>query len=242
MSCCSNNVAKQDASFSSIAAKNICTSKLNACSTITASSIKVPGLDGTSVIIDETGLNVVSSAGVIASVGPQGIQGEVGPSGLVGPAGPIGPGSAGYAEFVQLTQSPNDSIAPGAGVTYTVDNPTGVFNTLGITLDTVPGGQGTAFLLPAGRAYIIDFENSNDQPWALAIYKSTALATIAAGIDNNTIAGSTTATTWIHGRAIVVATVPTYIMISPVTNTHAIPTAGNAPVYIARITFLDFTI
>lgn len=141
------------------------------------------------------------------------------------------------AEYVQTTQGTNASIAPGSAVDYLTDNPTGVYNTAGITTGTGPGGQGTGFLLPIG-VYMIDFENSNSLIWALAIYKSTTSFSSGYAIDNNTIAGAATATTWIHGRAIVNAVAPTYIIISPVTSTAAIPTAGDSVLYNARITML----
>lgn len=150
------------------------------------------------------------------------------------------PGAAaatlGYAEYVQHTQGSNASIAPGSAIEYLTDNPAGVFNTLGITTTTGPGGQGTEFLLPIG-VYMIDYENSADAAWSLAIYKS--LVTQTEVIDVETISGASTATTWIHGRAIISAAAPTYIIISPVVGTQAIPTAGTAAgQFIARITFL----
>ena len=159
-------------------------------------------------------------------------------TGLTGSCLSVVPGAVTlkYAEYVQLTQGSNASIAPGRAVLYTTDNPSGVVNTIGITTNTGPGAQGTEFVLPIG-VYMVDWENSNDAAWSLAIYKSTTTQTEA--IDTNTIVGSSTATTWIHGRAIVVAAAVTYLMISPVTGTHAIPTAGTASGdFVARITFL----
>ena len=44
-------------------------------------------------------------------------------------------------------------------ISYLVDNPTGVYNTIGITTATGPSAQGTAFQLPLGT-YIVDYENS----------------------------------------------------------------------------------
>ena len=59
-------------------------------------------------------------------------------------------------------------------------------------------------------------------------------------IDNNTISGSSTSTTWIHGRAIetVVSGVNNVIIVSSVVGTAAVVTAGTAPQYVTRITFL----
>lgn len=141
------------------------------------------------------------------------------------------------AEYVQLTQGTNNSIAPGSAVDYLVDHPAGVVDTIGIATAAGPGAQGTAFNLPVGT-YLVDWENSNDAAWSLAIYQGVSNTVLA--VDTNTIAGASTATSWIHGRAYVASTPGnTWIMVSPVTGTHAIPTAGTAAGdFVARITFL----
>jgi len=162
-----------------------------------------------------------------------GLNGENGTNGTNGVDG--APGVVGYAEFVQFTQGTNNSIAPGKAVQYLVDNPTGVVNTLGIVTAAGPSGQGTAFQVPVG-VYVVDFENSADAAWSLALYTGLTVGTLA--IDNNTIAGASTATTWIHGRSILLAPVPTFFIVSPVVGTQAIPTAGTAAQFVARLTVL----
>ena len=68
------------------------------------------------------------------------------------------------------------------------------------------------------------------------------MTTIRVTVADQTIAGSSTATTWIHGRAVVVAAAPTYIIITPVTGTQSIPTAGTAAgEFTARITILKIS-
>jgi len=172
--------------------------------------------------------------------GPTGSTGAVGPTGpsngVVGPTGAPGVSSLGYAEFVQLVQSPNNSVAVGSAVSYLVGNPSGTFNTIsGLVASTY--GQGTVFTLPPG-IFMVDFENSNSGAWSLGIYKSTAI-TGPFVVDNNTVAGSSTGTSWIHGRAIVDSHALPYFIISPVVGTQAIPTAGTATgLYVARVTIL----
>lgn len=83
---------------------------------------------------------------------------------------------------------------------------------------------------------MIDFENSHTSASSFAIYKGTTINVL--GIDNNTIAGSSIATTWIHGRSVLFATQATYFIVSPVVGTQAISTAGSAPQFTARITIL----
>jgi hypothetical protein len=144
------------------------------------------------------------------------------------------------AEFVQLSQGENVSIAPGNAVSYTEDHGA-VVDTIGITTAGGPSGQGTAFTLPSGT-YLVDFENSNDAAWSLAIAQGAPGGPYTT--DVNTIAGSSTATTWIHGRAYVHSngTLGSTIIVTPVVGTHAIPTAGTATgEYVARITFLRLT-
>lgn len=147
------------------------------------------------------------------------------------------PASFGYAEYVQHTQAPNNSVPPGQAIMYLTDNPSGVYNTIGITTTTGPAAIGTAFQLPVG-VYMIDYENSAAAASSFAIYQGASNTVLA--INTNTISGSTTATSWIHGRAIITSTTGNdWIIVSSVTGTAAIPTAGTAAgEYIARLTFL----
>lgn len=147
------------------------------------------------------------------------------------------PASIGYAEYVQHTQAPNNSIPPGQAIEYLTDNPLGVYNTLGIVTATGPAAIGTAFQLPVG-VYMIDYENSAAAASSFAIYQGASNTVLA--IDTDTISGSTTGTTWIHGRAIITSTVGNdWIMISSVVGTADIPTAGTAAgEFIARLTIL----
>lgn len=142
-------------------------------------------------------------------------------------------GSISYAEYLQTTQSPNDSIPAGSAIEYLTDNPTGIFNTIGITTETALGG--TVFTLPVG-AYTIDYEHSASPTSSWALFTGLTTGTLVA--DTNTISGSATSTTWIHGRSIQVFAVPTKFMVGSVVGTSAIPLSGNSAVYIARLTIL----
>lgn len=72
---------------------------------------------------------------------------------------------------------------------------------------------------------------------SIAIYTGSSVSTLA--IDNNTIAGSSTATTWIHGRAIIVVPTTLVAAISSVVGTAAVTTAGTAAgFFIVRLTIL----
>ena len=205
------------------------------------------GATGNTGATGPTGATGVGATGPTGAIGPSG--GPIGPTGPTGasggPIGPTGPtGSVGnlgqVAEYVQLTQGTNSSVAPGKAVSYLVDHPAGVINTIGITTNTGPAGQGTAFNLPIGT-YLVDWENSSDGPWSLALYQGVSNTVLA--VNNDTIAGSSTATTWIHGSAYVASTGGnTWVMVSPVTGTQAIPTAGTAAgEFIARIRFLQLS-
>ena len=57
-------------------------------------------------------------------------------------------------------------------------------------------------------------------------------------IDTNTISGSTTATTWIHGRAIINVITSLVIAISSVVGTAAVATTGTDSSYMIRMTIL----
>jgi hypothetical protein len=98
------------------------------------------------------------------------------------------------------------------------------------------GAGGTVFTLSDG-VYVIDYEMSLGSAGSVALYTGPNSGALA--VDNATVSGSTTATTWIHGR--VVQNVPTTLVIavSSVVGTAAVVTAGTAAgLYMIRLTLL----
>lgn len=118
---------------------------------------------------------------------------------------------------------------------FSFDTP--VWNTIPVTASPIPGGQGTAFTLPAGT-YVIDYEMSLVPAVAVGLYTGATATSLA--LDTNSVAGSSTATTWIHGRTIeVVPTASTLVIaVSPVNATATVVLAGGAPQYMIRLTIL----
>jgi len=164
--------------------------------------------------------------------GPTGTQGTQGPTGTQGTTGPQGPESViGYAEYIHIIQPPNDSIPPGTA--FTID--TEVYNNIPSSITASPGAGGTVFTLIQGT-YVIDYETSLTAAGSLAIYVGPDSNSLS--IDTNTISGSTTATSWIHGRAIEYVSTSLVIAISSVVGTAAVTTAGTASPYMIRITIL----
>ena len=136
-----------------------------------------------------------------------------------------------FAEYVQLTNA-NGSVPPGTA--FTVSTP--VYTSPSIVASSAAGG--TAWTLANGT-YIIDFEMSNTGASSSAIYIGPSVGSLA--IDYNTVAGSSTSTSWIHGRAIetVASGVNNVVIISSVVGTANVPTAGSATgIYMVRVTFL----
>jgi len=148
------------------------------------------------------------------------------------------------AEYVQTIQGTNGSVAPGSAVDYTTAGTVPpIVNTIGITTAVGPGGVGTAFHLPPGT-YLVDWENSNGATWSLAVYQAATVAALPGGIIVNSVAGATTAGSWIHGRYYLVVTAANpWIMVSPVVGTQSVgdPTTGSSPYYITRATFLQLS-
>jgi hypothetical protein len=165
--------------------------------------------------------------------GLTGATGPTGPTGTTGATGATGAtGSVGVAEFIQITQSTNGSVA--AGTPFTIG--TQVVNT--VPLDIVSSAEvgGTVFTLSAGT-YIIDYEMSLGAAGSVAVYVGPTAGSLA--IDPNTVAGSSTATTWIHGRAIEEVSTTLVIAISSAEGTAAVVTAGNdAGSYMIRLTIV----
>lgn len=216
----------------------VCAESLNAgtanvCGTLTANAVTVP---------------LGSNPALVSSIGPQGIQGVIGPAGLtvIGPTGAVGsigpdgiqgipglPGTTGFAEFVHQIQSPNNSVPPGTA--FTID--TQVINNMPSNVVASAGAGGTVFTLTTGT-YTLDYELSLGSAGSVALYTGATAGSLA--VDNNTIAGSTTATTWIHGRAgVVVSGASLVVALSSVVGTAAVVIAGNAAGFFTiRLTIL----
>jgi hypothetical protein len=71
---------------------------------------------------------------------------------------------------------------------------------------------------------------------SVAIYTGPNAASLS--IDTNTVSGSTTATTWIHGRSIEFVVTTLVIAISSVVGVAAVTTAGTDSSYMIRLTIL----
>ena len=140
----------------------------------------------------------------------------------------------GAAEYVRTVQVPNDFVPPGTA--FTID--TQVFNSLPATIVASAGNGGTVFTLGTAGTYVLDYEMSLNAAGSVGIYKGPTAGALS--LDTSSIAGATTATTWIHGRTlIVVGGSPVVFEVSPVVGTASVATAGNAPgVYMVRLTVL----
>ena len=194
------------------------------------------GATGTTGSIGATGPTGVTGATGPSITGATGLQGITGSTGSIGATGPTGAsGTFGAAEFIRIIQTPNDSVPPGTA--FTID--TQVFNNIPASVVASAGAGGTVFTLNTIGTYIFDYEMSLGSAGSVAIYTGPNSGALA--IDNNTIAGSTTATTWIHGRALVQvpSATPVVAAISPVVGTAAVVTAGTAAgFFMIRLTIL----
>lgn len=173
--------------------------------------------------------------GEAGAIGPTGPTGEAGATGATGPTGATGAtgavGALSAAEFIHNIQTPNNSVPPGTAFTIDVE----VFNNSGVSIIAAAGAGGTVFNLTAG-VYVFDYEMSLEAAGSVAIYTGATAGTLA--IDNNTIAGSSTGTTWIHGRAFVEVATTLVAAISPVVGTANVVLAGTSDSYMIRLTIL----
>ena len=184
----------------------------------------------------------IGATGGKGATGPPGsATGSIGPTGVTGLTGPTGPcctgatgGAAtiGGAQFVRQIQSPNNSVPPGTA--FTID--TQVFNNIPVNIISSSGAGGTVYTLTAG-VYVLDYEMSLEAAGSVAIYTGPNSGALA--IDTNSITGSTTGTTWIHGRSFVQVSTTLVVAISSVVGTAAVVTAGTAAGFFTiRLTFL----
>jgi hypothetical protein len=152
-----------------------------------------------------------------------------------------GTGTLGYAEYVYTTQAPNNSVAPytgGAPTAFTFGNVPVVSTLGGVVATTIAGpGQGTEFTISTPGTYVLDYEMSLGSAGSIGVYTGAAIGALA--LDTNSSAGSTTATSWIHGRAIEVVASTLIFVVSSIVGTAAVVTAGtDAGSYMCRLTVL----
>ena len=120
------------------------------------------------------------------------------------------------------------------GTAFTID--TQVFNNIPTEIVASAGSGGTVFTLTAGT-YVIDYEMSLGSAGSVGIYSGPNSGSLA--LDTNTVSGSSTATTWIHGRAIIVVVDSLTFGISSVVGTASVVTAGtDAGSFMIRLTIL----
>jgi len=85
--------------------------------------------------------------------------------------------------------------------------------------------------------YVFDYEMSLGSAGSIALYTGPNSGSLV--VDTNTIAGSTTADTWIHSRAFELVTTTLVVAVSSYVGTSNVVTAGTATgIFMARITIL----
>lgn len=222
MSCCANTGAPlKDLSVSSLAAKTICSQKINTCGTITAgaistNSLTVNGPDGLPVVI-------IGSTGIEGAVGPAGLQGIQGVPGPVGPAGTDGTGLV--SNFFAVMPPDNAAtVAVGAAVQFPQDGP----NT-GAATRTGPSTFALSFI----RTYVIMSTVSVTEAGQL-------VPRLDGVIQANYNGGRATGTSQIQVLAVITTTAVNQILeiVNPPGNAAALtitPTAGGASAASAQL-------
>jgi len=144
--------------------------------------------------------------------------------------------TGGFAEFIRTIQVPNNSVPPGTA--FTID--TQVFNSVPSAIVASPGAGGTVFTLATGT-YLLDYEMSLGAAGSVGLYTGPTAGTLA--LDPNSVAGSLTSTTWIHGQAfVVVPATPVVVAVSSVIGTASVVTAGTDFFsYMIRLNILKMT-
>jgi len=185
-----------------------------------------PGATGIAGGPGATGIGVTGATGVAGGVGATGVAGATGLTGA--PAASIV-----AAEFIRTIQSPNNSVAPG--VSFTID--TQVYNSNNSIITASAGNGGTVFTLNGAGVYMVDYGTSLGSAGSLGIYSGPSAGSLA--LDTSTVSGSSTANTWIGGRAFIVVTSTLVIALSSVVGTAATVTAGtDASSYMVRLSII----
>jgi hypothetical protein len=181
--------------------------------------------------------SLTGATGHTGPTGNSGATGNTGPTGNSGATGNTGPTGAfattlGVAEFVTSTEQ---TAAPGTPFLIS----TQVYNTMPSVISPTAYSTGTIFVLSVTGYYMVDYEVSLDRAAAVILLSDTVFPPI--NTDPHTIAGSSTATTWIHGRALVfTTTIPYYFGVTSDIGTPATVIAGGNShgSYMIRLTVL----
>jgi len=144
--------------------------------------------------------------------------------------------TSGIAEFIRTIQVPNNAVTPGTA--FTID--TQVFNSVPTAIVASAGAGGTVFTLTTGT-YAVDYEMSLVSAGSIGLYTGPNAGALS--LDTNTVVGSLTATTWIHGKALVVVpSTPLVIAVSSVMGTASVSSAGtDVGSYMVRLIIMKLT-
>jgi hypothetical protein len=150
----------------------------------------------------------------------------------MGGSGSKGVGISPCAEYMHnAADSLNTGITPGNP--FTIDVPIFVNDKSVVHIISTLGG--TVFNLKKTGIYLFDYETSLEDPGAIGLYIGTALDNMT--LDQFTVAGSTTALTWIHGRALVQVTDHAKVVaVSPVSGPATVCDAGGTGLRMIRVT------
>ena len=191
-------------------------------------------------------------------VGPVNVTGNITATGTVTGSN-VAVGSR-AAEYTTVTLTVPTPVAPSNLTGYTASTPVVNQSGSGVTLigtgnPVGAGGSGysgmtygTVWSLDPGT-YTVDYETSLSGAADLVLYTGTAFgpAFAAGGVmtaDTNSLAGSTTGTTWIHGRHTLVVPISLgvfYVMLGGTTGTPTPATAGSNVNYVVRVNFLKIS-
>jgi hypothetical protein len=140
--------------------------------------------------------------------------------------------ATGAAEFTRIIQTPNISVP--VGTAFTID--TQVTNSVPGSIVISAGDGGSVYTLTPGT-YLLDYETSLVAAGTIGIYTGANAGSLV--LDPNSVAGSTTATTWIHGRVIEISTGSLVVAVSPVAIAATVTSAGSdVGVFMIRLTIL----
>jgi len=186
---------------------------------------------------------------VTCCTGNTGPAGDTGPAGTTGTTGNTGPAGASalISEFVSRLQTDNTTVAPvTTSQTFftfantVVSDPSSI-----IAVITPVSGIGRIYELHAGT-YVLDYEIALLGNAAIGVAKGMIATSLS--LDYDTIAGSGTSRTWIHGRAYVDASVTPFVAIASVSSSPTVDQTGPAlaadgttPIYMARLTILKLS-
>jgi hypothetical protein len=141
--------------------------------------------------------------------------------------------NTGLSQYIYTTSAPNNVVNGGELFVCNASQYNGLPSDV-IPFPTLVLG-GTAFFVPNGGTFRIDYEISLNNATVLALFVGANTTTLVANSD--TYIGTSSTTNWFHGTWILAINAGSYVGLGSLSTTQIALTGGISTQYMIRLTF-----